>query len=98
MLKGAIPVEDVGDELEVPRYSLAALKANLAIRLAPEDDRIVTQGMAFDATDSLNELVKAEINLSNIPLPSTLPIGSGNQIGYTDEFNQFFPDGKKRNF
>ena len=98
-LKDAVPVESVNDDLEIPRYAFGAIKANLAIRLAPEYDRQVTQGMAFDATSSLNELVKAGIDLSNVHFPSTLPVGSGNQddlfIGAQDEF---FPMPKKRNF
>lgn len=98
-LKGAVPVETVNDDLIIPRFAFGAVKANLAIRLAPEYDRVVTQGMAFDATDSLKELVKATINLSDLDYPSTLPVGSGNQdgllIGIEEEF---FRGDKRRNF
>lgn len=98
-LKGAVPVSGVGVELEIPRYSLGAVKANLAIRLAPEYDRPVTQGMAFDATDSVNKLVKAEINLSNVPFPGTLPVGEANTDGQeVITGRDFFPEGKHRNF
>ncbi len=98
-LKDAAPVESVNDTLIIPRFAFGAVKANLAIRIAGEYDRVITQGMAFDATDSKNELVKATINLSNTDYPSTLPVGSGNMddlfLGVRDEF---FRESKKRNF
>ena len=98
-LQGALPVAEVGDELDVPRYSEGALKSNLAVRLAPEYDRPVTQGMAFNATDSLNQLLTAEQDLSNINFPNTLPLGTANTDGIgrlTDR--DFFPGGNRRNF
>lgn len=98
-LKDAVPVESVDDDLIIPRFAFGAVKANLAIRLAGEYDRTITQAMAFDATSSLSELVKATINLSDIDFPSTLPVGSGNMdnlfVGVRDEF---FRESKKRNF
>lgn len=97
-LKGAVPVGDVGDELIVPRYAIGAIKANLAIRLASEYDKAVTQGLAFDASDSLKEMVKSSIDLSNVDLPSTLPVGSGNSGDTYDTFDQFFAETDKENF
>ena len=98
-LTEAVPVDSANDELIIPRFAFGAVKANLAIRLASEYDRPVTQGMAFDATNSLNELVKATIDLSDIDFPSTLPVGSGNMddlfVGVRDEF---FRESKKRSF
>lgn len=96
-LQGAIPVENVTDDLVVPRYSLGALKANVAIRLASEYDREVTQGLAFDATNSKNAMVKAGLNL-RVFYPSTLPTGSGNTDENFGLEREFFPDQKKQNF
>ncbi len=98
-LKDAVPVDNVTDTLVLPRFAFGALKANLAIRLAPEYDRTVTQGMAFDATSSLAELVKATIDLSELDYPNTLPVGSGNQDGlFTGVRDEFFRGGKRRTF
>lgn len=99
ILKGAIPVAVVGDELIIPRFSLGAVKANLAIRMAGEYDRPITQAMAFDASNSLNSLTIATLDLSDVDYPSTLPLGSGNDDEFlSTQFRDFFPEGKKRNF
>ena len=96
-LQGAVPVENVDDEVVVPRFADGALKANLAIRLIGEFGGDVTQAMAFDATDSLNELLKASLDLT-VSYPSTLPVGSGNQGRVFGVEREFFRGGKKRNF
>jgi hypothetical protein len=97
-LKGADPVNAVGDQVQIPREAEGAVKANLAIRLAGEYERPVTQAMAFDATNSMNEFLSSSIDLDNIDYPSTLPIGSGNQRWYQDTFGEYFPESSKKNF
>lgn len=98
LLKGAEPVDSIDSVVDVPRYSEGAIKANLAIRLAGEYGKEVTQSMAFNATDSVANLVKASVNFADVSFPATLPVGSGNQTeGYYDQ-RRFYPEQYKPKF
>ena len=95
-LKGVDPVKNATDNVNAPRHSWRALKANLAIEIATEYGIEVSQGLAFNASNSLSEMVKAEIDLRNINFPSTLPMGSGNYFG--SGYDDFFPEDQAENF
>ena len=98
-LKGVPPVMNADDELAAPRYAIGAIKANVAILIAGEYGITVTQSMAYDASNSLSELVKASINLRGIEYPSTLPVGSGNRDEFGDGYDRkYFPEDKTLNF
>lgn len=97
VLKSAVPVKEVNNILKLPRHSFRALKANLALELAPEYDREISISLHKIAEDSLSNLLKISTNLSNIRYPSTLPTGSGNQSDVY-EIGDFFPNDPKRNF
>ena len=95
VLPEASPVADVDDVVDVPRIADPALKANVALILATEYGIDVTMGMANDATQSLSNLVKSNTNMSVIPFPSTLPVGSGNSKLWDEDF---FPEDETPNF
>lgn len=97
-LKGAFPVKEPGDSLSMPRYADGAVKANLALRLAPEYDREITPAMQDDARNSLSNLITASVNLNNTKYPATLPTGSGNTGSGFGVDSDFFPDDKVRKF
>jgi len=97
-LKGAVPLANVNDDLDLPRFALGALKANLAMRIAPEYDRVVLPGLLMEATDTLSNLIKSSIDLRTINFPSTLPIGDGNQGQSDNSLIDYFPEDKTRNF
>lgn len=97
-LKGAVPLANVNDDLNLPRFALGALKANLAMRIAPEYDRVVLPGLLMEATDTLSNLIKSSIDLRTINFPSTLPIGDGNQGQSDNSLIDYFPEDKTRNF
>ncbi len=98
ILKGVTPVIDVGDDLNEPDESSWALKANLAIMMAGEYRVEVSQSMAIDATNSLEGLISSSTDLESVPLPSTLPMGSGNDEQYYNSNQEFFPENEKENF
>ena len=96
---GFSPVAGVSDEVRIPRGANAAVIDNLAIRMAPEYSRVVSPALAKSADDSLKNLLNANVFIGDVDMPSTLPIGSGNQICDNDlDDRRFFPEGKKRNF
>ena len=92
--RGAIDGIDVGyealdettDVLNVIPGAVAAIKANLALYLAPEYSRVVSAALAARAKSSKRAL-RASIQLRRTQYPDTLPIGSGN------EDNNFVADG-----
>lgn len=79
-------LDNVADELFVTLGSIGAIKANLAIYIAPEYGRIVTAELKERAKTSKRSL-RASIPLNGSQFPDTLPIGSGN------ENNNFTSDG-----
>ena len=98
-LKGAEPIDDVGDEVVIPRHAQYAVKANVAIGLAGEYGIPVTQSLAHNASTSLAKLVTASIELRNVDFPATLPIGSGNRDEYGTGYDRdFFEENEVENF
>lgn len=79
-------LEDIEDELHVKLGSIGAIKANLAVYIAAEYGRIVSDTLDRRASRSKKSL-RASIKLNPSEFPDTLPIGSGN------EDNNFSPDG-----
>ncbi|MGY8962544.1 MAG: packaged DNA stabilization gp4 family protein [Rhodospirillales bacterium] len=79
-------LENISDELYVDLGAIGAIKANLAVYIAPEYGRIVSDTLAVRARRSKKSL-RASIKLNPSDYPDTLPIGSGN------EANNFTADG-----
>lgn len=79
-------LDDIEDELHVKLGSIGAIKANLAVYIAAEYGRIVSDTLDRRASRSKKSL-RASIKLNPSEFPDTLPIGSGN------EDNNFSPDG-----
>lgn len=79
-------LDNVEDLLHVKLGSVGAIKANLAIYIAPEYGKAVSSALALRAKTSKNSL-RGAIKLNDAEFPDTLPIGSGN------EENNFTPDG-----
>ena len=79
-------LDDGDDELFVTLGSIGAIKSNLAIYIAPEYGRVVSDTL-FDRAKRSKRSVRGSIPLNASSYPDTLPIGSGN------EDNNFTPDG-----
>ena len=88
VLTGVRLLNDINAETFIPRDAEWAVKANLAIILAGEYGVEISTAMAYDASNSLAEMTKARIDLSEINPPDILPRGSGN-IQRDD--SDFFP-------
>ena len=79
-------LDDTADEIFVDLGSIGAMKANLAVYIAPEYDKTVSPALAERARRSRRSL-RASITLNPAQFPDTLPVGSGN------EDNNFVGDG-----
>ena len=79
-------LEDTDDFIYVSLGALGAMKANLAVYIAPEYGRTVSLSLEKRANRSKKSL-RGSIPLNSSEYPDTLPIGSGN------EENNFTPDG-----
>jgi hypothetical protein len=94
---GFEPVTDATADLGIPRSSVSAFKANLAIRIAPEYSRIVSPALAKLGDDTMDALTKSVVFIGNVQYPGTLPLGSGNECDdFTDQ--RFFPQNTPENF
>lgn len=79
-------LDAIDDDLFVDLGAIGAIKANLAIYIAPEYGRIVSPDLADRAANSKKAL-RTSIPLNSSDYPDTLPVGSGN------EDNNFVTDG-----
>lgn len=83
-------ISSLSDELTVPDYALAAIKSNLAIRLAPEFlETDAPPLLQRNAGRSYDRLVNIVVNVPQCEYPCTLPLGSGNtgnRYNYVDRF------------
>lgn len=98
IIVGYNPVLNGDDIIEVDRNAVAAIKYNLAIRLAPSFQKIVGNTLAALASGTLDVLMASNTDISNIAYPDTLPLGSGNQCSSNDTDRRFFPNNKTENF
>ncbi len=71
-------LDDTADEIFVDLGSIGAMKANLAIYIAPEYGRTPSQALERRARRSKNSL-RAAIPINPSQFPDTLPVGSGNE-------------------
>jgi len=79
-------LDSTTDELHVDLGSIGAIKANLAVYIAPEYGRTVSPDLN-DRADRSKKSLRNAIPLNSSEFPDTLPIGSGN------EDNNFVGDG-----
>jgi len=86
------------DVLNVDRSAIAAIKYNLAIRLAPSFQRVVGNALVALASGTMEILMASNSDLSNVAYPDSLPLGSGNQCASNDTDRRFFPNNKTENF
>jgi hypothetical protein len=95
---GFSPVAGVADEIRIPRFANAAVIDAFAIVLSPEYHKPVSQGLAASAKLSMDNMMSANINLDDVDMPSTLPLGSGNECSDSGDDSRFFAQKDKVNF
>lgn len=71
-------LNDVNDIMYVDLGAIGAIKANLAVYVAPEYGRLVSASLQARA-DRGKKALRASINLNPSQYPETLPVGSGNE-------------------
>ena len=96
ILLGFEPVASGDDEIRAPRLAQAAIKSNLAIRLAPDYSRPVSAELAAEARGATKSMLRAIVKIGDVAYPSTLPTGSGNKTLLDDD--DFFDANKTENF
>lgn len=82
-------VSNPDDIVTIPIGAMEGLVARLAIRLAPNFGRPISAELAKEATDGLQAMRDIAVQVIPTCLPSTLPVGSGNEF-HTHE--RFFPE------
>jgi len=91
-------VEYSTDAVDIPRSGVAAAKYELAIRIAPAFQKMVSQALVMNAARSLQRLEAAQVFIGEVALPDTLPTGSGNDCADRGVDRRFFPQNTKENF
>ena len=95
---GYTPVLNGHDDLGIEASAVRAIKANLAVKLAPSFQKPVTIDLRLEASESLDLMINANIFIGNVEFPDTLPLGSGNQGCDFDTDRRFFNNNKGENF
>ena len=83
------------DTVDVERSAVAAIKFNLAIRIAPTFEKVITQALAANARETKQTLETSVVFIGEVAYPDTLPTGSGGDC-LTD--TRFFPQNKRERF
>lgn len=86
---GYTNVSTLGDTVTIPAGALTGLIANMAIQSVPYYGGVVTPELAQTARDGMLAMRQLGQIITPTRLPSTLPIGSGNEdstFGYSTHF------------
>jgi len=84
-------VDEVTDETDLGAHTLAAIKYELAARLAPSYGKTVSAAFVEMGFRSKATLVQAAVEIPEVLFPSTLPVGSGN-TSHGHHTRRYFPD------
>lgn len=98
LTKSFTTVSDLTDDVDIDRNAVGAVKNNLAIRIAPSFERVVTPVLASIADSTLSMLRASTIFIGEVALPDNLPVGSGNSCSDFFGEDRFFNQNKKENF
>lgn len=78
-------VNSLNDAITVVDGALDAIVLNLAIKLAPQYDRAISQGLYINAKRAYDAMLKIAVVIPDTEFPATLPYGSGNETaGYNE--------------
>ena len=80
----------INGDTGLPDYSIAAVKYNLALRIAPITEKPLTQSMVTSAQESYKNLIRQTVTDGIFTIyPDILPIGQGNKRCNVDNENYF---------
>ena len=91
---GFTVVNDLGDDVTIPAGALRGVIANMAIEVAPDYGGVVTEALAKAAKEGLQTMRLIGQTMGSSKMPSTLPIGSGNESNnrVSGVSGHFYPD------
>ena len=89
---GYSDVTNASDVITIPNGALAPVRNLLAVELATQYDVPLNQLLIAKSERGLRILEKIAVQPSPTSYPSTLPIGSGNEDGYSNYDKFYDPD------
>ena len=92
VILGYTEVSDLGDEVTVPTGALRGIIANLAIEVSPDYGGVISEGLVKAAQEGIKTMRTIGVRMGVTALPSTLPIGSGNEDCSYGISSHFYPD------
>lgn len=88
---GYTQISDLGDDITVPDGAVEGIIKNLAVMLAPQYDKPVSQALIEGARAGLDAMRKLSITILPTSYGDTLPLGSGNE-GDGFVTSHFYPE------
>ena len=89
---GYTAVADLGDTVTVPPGALTGLIANMALQSVPYYGGVVTPELALTAREGMHAMRQLGQIITPTRLPSTLPVGSGNEDNSFGRNWHFYPE------
>lgn len=89
---GYTEVSDLGDNVTVPAGALRGIIANMAIEVAPDYGGVVSEGLVKAAREGMQTMRTIGGRMGPTALPSTLPIGAGNEYQNYGMAGHFYPE------
>jgi len=89
---GYTEVSDLGDTVTIPTGALRGLIANMAIEVSPDYGGVISEGLVLAARQGLQTMRTIGQRIRASALPSTLPLGSGNEDESWGLNGHFYPD------
>jgi len=98
IITGYTEVLNGDDTVNVARSAIAAVKYNLAVRLAPSYQKLVTPALGALSSTTRDTLMASSASIGEVAYPDSLPLGSGNECNDYDTNTRFFPINQTDNF
>jgi hypothetical protein len=89
---GYTEVSDLGDTVTIPTGALRGLIANMAIEVSPDYGGVVSDGLVIAARQGLQTMRTIGQRIRASAMPSTLPLGSGNEDESWGLNGHFYPE------
>lgn len=93
---GYTAVSNLSDQVTVPPGALTGLIANMAIQSVPYYGGVATVELAATAREGMQAMRQLGQVITPTRLPSTLPIGSGNEESQFGTGMHFYPDAESQ--
>lgn len=86
-------IDSASDDITVPGFARTWMKKQLALHLAPQFTATSMVPMiSQQASRALDNLLMQSLEIGEMSMPATLPVGSGNEL-WNDDGLTFYPEG-----